>query len=71
VATCRAHGVDAAIYALREIDPSEVIFIIGPVDETFPRAEVTQALQALIPHRKVAVGPYVKWPREGLDRLDA
>jgi hypothetical protein len=78
VATCRAHGVNAPVYALDEIEPSEVIFIVGPVDETFPRAELRDALQALLDQalrprwRKVGLGPYeAKYADRPLQRLDA
>jgi hypothetical protein len=61
--------VDAPVYLAREVDPTEVCFVIGPVAE-LPQVTLTKELIGLL-GRKVAVTTWSdSWEKVGLVRID-
>lgn len=69
VAVFRRHGVEAPVYLAREVDPTEAVFVVGPV-ATPPQEALAIDLTALL-GRKVWVTKLTPtWEDVGLERLD-
>ncbi len=65
----RQNKVDAPVYLAKEVDPTEVCFVVGPVAE-LPQVALTNELIDLL-GRKVAVTTWSdSWEEVGLERID-
>ena len=68
----RNWGVDAPVYVAREVDPTEAVFVVGPVAR-LPQTDLVKELTSLF-GRKLKVGVTTMgqaWEKAGLLRLDA
>lgn len=65
----RQNRVNAPVYLAKEVDPTEVCFVIGPVAE-LPQVTLTNELIGLL-GRKIAVTTWSdSWEKVGLERID-
>jgi hypothetical protein len=65
----RQNKVDAPVYLAKEVDPTEVCFVVGPVAE-LPQVALTNELIDLL-GRKVSVTTWSdSWDEVGLERID-